>query len=112
MPEPYKYRSLSSELCIRVVALAPAISRGCPIRCELIEIDLNAAVLTRPAYEALSYAWGTPKGDRPILCEGQEILVTKTCEAALRQFRFRFRRRLMWDRCDMLIFPSNRNLRF
>jgi hypothetical protein len=38
-------------------------------------------------YEALSYVWGSPTRQRPMLCEKKVILITENCDAALRHLR-------------------------
>jgi len=69
-----------------------------PIDCRLVETSLPADATTGGTldYEALSYVWGSPTGDRPILCEDGVILVTKNCESALRYLRDRYRSRQLW----------------
>jgi hypothetical protein len=47
-------------------------------------------------YEALSYVWGSPRGNVPIECEGKTLLITPNCEAALRRIRRRTRTRALW----------------
>jgi hypothetical protein len=47
-------------------------------------------------YEALSYTWGSQKGDRQILCNGKEVIVTENCEVALRHLRQTDKPRALW----------------
>jgi hypothetical protein len=96
MLEPYTYRPLSNPKCIRVFGLTPAVRKNTLLRGKLIELDLALDPPNRPIYKTLSYVWGSPKGDRPILCEGREILITKNCEAALRQFRRKTKTLWIW----------------
>lgn len=96
MPETYCYRRLSGSNYIRVLDLKPALRASSALRGKLIEVHLSDEPQNRPKYEALSYVWGSPKGDRPILCESKEIFITENCEAALRQLRHQYRRRLLW----------------
>jgi Heterokaryon incompatibility protein (HET) len=53
------------------------------IRCQLH----RAASANRPAYKALSYAWGSPRATRPVLVNGYQHLVTVNLESALRRLR-------------------------
>ncbi|KAF2103035.1 HET-domain-containing protein [Rhizodiscina lignyota] len=96
MPESYRYRPLSGPNRIRALELESGVRKSSALRGKLIEIDLSVEPQKRPSYEALSYVWGSIKGDRPIVCEGKEILVTQNCEAALRQLRYRHQKRLLW----------------
>ncbi|KAL9095525.1 MAG: hypothetical protein Q9165_002396 [Trypethelium subeluteriae] len=38
-------------------------------------------------YEAISYCWADQLPTEPVHCDGQTVLATRNCEAALRQFR-------------------------
>ncbi|KAF2091412.1 HET-domain-containing protein, partial [Saccharata proteae CBS 121410] len=76
----------SSEIrLIRILRLEAGPSRinGPPIvHCRLEHQFLSQ----NPTYEALSYAWGSPKRPRTIFLNDRPIRVTKGLEAALRQF--------------------------
>lgn len=92
----YKYRQLASARSIRVVELEPGTAYNVPLLCRLVDISLDHKPPYRPDYEALSYVWGTPDGDCPLICEGKTLLVTPNCEAALRRARRRWSRRTLW----------------
>lgn len=49
-------------------------------------------------YEALSYVWGSPAGDRPLeVGENEEtLLITENCELALQHLRLGKQRRALW----------------
>ncbi|KAH9203938.1 heterokaryon incompatibility protein-domain-containing protein, partial [Leptodontidium sp. 2 PMI_412] len=47
-------------------------------------------------YDALSYVWGSLKGDRQILCDDKHIFVTENCEEALRHLRLVDRSQKLW----------------
>jgi len=96
MAEPYIHPPLRSEKSTRVLLLQPAAQHSDPLHCSLNEISLKDGDGMHPAYEALSYVWGSPTGDRVVDCEGKTILVTENCEAALRHFRLKNRIRIMW----------------
>jgi hypothetical protein len=53
--------------------------------------------LTTPVwYTALSYTWGAPSFDGDIECDGHDKAITKSLEAALRNFRKRDQSVVMW----------------
>ena len=47
-------------------------------------------------YEALSYVWGSSVGTVPIVCNKKALLVTPSCESALRHLRLKDRTRVLW----------------
>ncbi|KAI1351033.1 heterokaryon incompatibility protein-domain-containing protein [Xylaria sp. FL0043] len=80
MDQVYQHEPLTSPSSIRVFDLLPSLNREAPISCNIRQVQLGS-VDTR--YEALSYVWGARKGTQPITCNGQELLVTPNCIAAL-----------------------------
>jgi hypothetical protein len=92
MFELYKYQPLSSPRAIRVVELLPALRFSAQLCCSLVETSLDVA----EPFDALSYVWGYPKGDKPLQCQGQTILITENCELALRHIRHRKRKIRLW----------------
>jgi hypothetical protein len=94
---PYGYAPLNYALGqeIRLVIIFP----GQPpddVHLDIVHVNLR----DDPAYEAVSYAWATEKGDaslsRTVYCRGRTIAVTKSCEAALKCFRRQGRNRTLW----------------
>ena len=90
----YRHTPLESKRSIRLVEIPPfkkdrheQLSSLNIIQCSLDD-DVH--------YEALSYAWDSPKPDTAIPCSGKHILVTANCEAALRRLRRKSRVRLVW----------------
>ena len=83
MAVPYVHSPLSETRSIRIIQLLPAKSSTWPIACGLEEASLDA----KPEYTALSYAWDGQQLDCPIVCSGRRLLVTRNCQAALRQLR-------------------------
>ena len=59
------------------------------VRCKVITTTINNA----PAYEALSYTWGSQEGKLPILLNGQRLDVTPNLHFALINLRRTFTRR-------------------
>ena len=96
MAEPYQHPPLRSERSIRVLELVPAKRLDAPIFCKLIETSVDEASPARLAYEALSYVWGSTRGDREISCDGKRLCITANCEAALRMLRHKSESRTLW----------------
>ena len=94
----YQYKPLPDECSIRVLSLAPSSSYDRPIHIKLrIQTISTELPCSSVPYEALSYVWGAPQGDRAINCEQKTILITENCEDALRRLRRRTRSRtLLW----------------
>ena len=98
--KPFQYRPLESKRHIRLLRLHAASVNSEPLRASLEHFDIDNLVppnsesqedtphgKQRVLYYALSYTWGTEKGDRPIICDGQKLNITKNCESALRTLR-------------------------
>jgi Heterokaryon incompatibility protein (HET) len=96
MPNSYEYKPLSGPKCIRILELWPARPKSASLRGRLVDVDIALESQNRPRYDCLSYVWGYDAGDRPINLEGQEVLVTQNCEAALRQLRNKSRSIRIW----------------
>jgi len=102
MSDLYKYKPLAQGANTRLLKLKAA--SGGPLECELIETLVEShpestETLPRRAdlsYEALSYTWDASIGQDYVLCYGRKLLVTKNCEAALRQLRYSQNDRLLW----------------
>ncbi|PMD47167.1 HET-domain-containing protein [Hyaloscypha variabilis F] len=90
--EPYIHRPLSYDNGFRILCLEPAVNFEAPLRCSLTEVCLSDKI----QYEALSYVWGAPTGDRPLTCDGAELLITPNCELALRHLRLVVGSRSLW----------------
>lgn len=75
----FQHKPLSPGRNIRTLMLEPHQDLEAPINIALREICLPDNKKTPCGYEALSYVWGARTGDQPIQCEGQELLVTKSC---------------------------------
>lgn len=88
----YHFEPLVSASGIRLLRLFPG-SRVEDICCEIVHVDLNH----HPAYDATSYTWGDPFLCKRVFCCTSEVLVvTKNCEAALRDLRLLRQERLLW----------------
>src|ERR1700712_3032416 len=92
----YKHTPLPPTRTIRILILHPSFTSHSPIQCSLQLLDLTASSSARHQYEALSYVWGSPIGDQPIICDGETLLVTPNCLSALRHMRRRWRTRRLW----------------
>jgi len=84
---------------IRVIKLRPALAFHATLHCEIVVEEL---LVNPSAYEAISYAWEgeAQSQDHFIVChdkgEGKKLLVTRTCEAALRHVRLANDVRVIW----------------
>ncbi|KAJ2896615.1 hypothetical protein MKZ38_005405 [Zalerion maritima] len=81
--DTYSHIPLQGPRHIRTIALAPAQDVQDPIRCLLVQANLD----DDPPYQALSYTWGVEPRSRPVDCDGKILLVTPNCEAAMRDLR-------------------------
>jgi hypothetical protein len=90
----YSYRPLLHPRDIRVAVLEPANQFNDPIRLSLKRVSLTG--LKRTRYEALSYVWGSIKGNCRVYCDGKLLYVTSNCESALRYLRLKRRSRILW----------------
>jgi hypothetical protein len=89
----YDHRPISNKDGIRVLTLLPALDFDSLLRGSLIEVSLSDP---NAEYEALSYTWGSATSDRPLMCEGKELLITRNCELALRHLRQQRTTRTLW----------------
>jgi hypothetical protein len=90
--ERYTYSSLSQPRSIRAIELSPSSKVTNPISIHLREISLDSS----SKFDALSYSWENQTFTQKISCEGKELLITPTCEAALRRLRLAKRTRILW----------------
>jgi hypothetical protein len=94
--EKYVYKPLSYPQAIRVLIVEPAETMDAPLRCCLKELPVDWRESEMGVYNALSYVWGAAAGDRPLLCDGQTLLVTPNCESALRHLREKQEQLVIW----------------
>ncbi|KAI4191071.1 MAG: hypothetical protein L6R41_000386 [Letrouitia leprolyta] len=80
----------------RVLILDPAVDRRAPINCHLKCVPFNGNATGQLSYEALSYTWGDPTGQRVIYVNGSPCLITKNLDIALRYLRKRYGYRVLW----------------
>ncbi|OBS20375.1 hypothetical protein FPOA_06748 [Fusarium poae] len=86
----FEYQPLS-EGFIRVLELQRG-KRGDVVSFSLIHVELSKP----PSFEALSYEWKGKTGTVPTYCDGERILVTPNCCAALEILRCETETRLLW----------------
>lgn len=68
------------------------------IQCRLFQVQLGELSTTgRPKFAALSYAWGSTKKPRQILCNNTQVQVTENLYHALKWIRLPTRPRLVWN---------------
>lgn len=70
---------------IRCMTLQPGSTTADPLVCTLHAVALDD--LHVPEFEAISYVWGNPSRECPILCNGKRMLVTANLRDALCQVR-------------------------
>jgi hypothetical protein len=87
----FSYQNLADTSHTRILVLEPG-EIGDVLRCSLQDIDDWAC----PGYSAISYVWGPPRSEVPIICNGQECLVTESLAQALRRFRRPSERTHLW----------------
>jgi hypothetical protein len=94
MPGKYNYLPLRDLQEVRLLHIQPG-EWDSPISCHITKVTLEAPNLE---YEALSYTWGHPRKESPIICndEGDTLLVTRNCELALRRLRDSIHERTIW----------------
>jgi len=88
---PYQYSPLPQSSSFRVLELLPG-QPDAELACHLHLEDWTK----KPAYEALSYAWGDPTIKFPINCDGQCLEVTGNLHASLVQLRQPDSSRFLW----------------
>jgi len=94
--DQHHHHRLTSPRSIRVLTLNPSPLFTAPLEASLTEISLDNISRPTPRYEALSYVWGSPTGDRPLRCDGKLLLVTRNCESALLHLRGTKKARILW----------------
>ncbi|XEV04947.1 hypothetical protein FSHL1_010234 [Fusarium sambucinum] len=86
----FEYRPIL-EGFIRVLVLEPG-QKGNIICFSLVHVKLSRS----PSFEALSYEWQGKEGTVPTRCDGERILITPNCYAALEALRSETRTRTLW----------------
>ena len=92
----YRHGRLTTPRSIRVLTLNPSPVFTAPLEASLAEISLDSISSITLPYEALSYVWGSPTGDRPLRCNDKLLFVTCNCESALRHLRGAEKARTLW----------------
>ncbi|KAF2493026.1 HET-domain-containing protein, partial [Lophium mytilinum] len=87
----YMYTKRLNGYEVRLLVILPG-KVDAQIECKLVVHETD----NLPAYEALSYVWGTSTKLKPILCDGYRIDVTPNLLFALKQLRYEDERRLLW----------------
>ncbi|KAF2120521.1 heterokaryon incompatibility protein-domain-containing protein [Lophiotrema nucula] len=91
-PSTAMYKSLPTTTSCRLLRILPGKAKD-PLRCSLKIIDLRDP---HPAYEAVSYVWGSQKKPNNIECDGVQLAVTQSLDDGLRRIRYRDRVRVVW----------------
>jgi hypothetical protein len=92
-PPGYPYRRILSPKGIRLLVIHPDLDPESIIRCAL----MDRTDYDKRAYAALSYVWGDLAAPRvDIMVNGIRFPVTSNLRTALKHFRHRTRRRVLW----------------
>lgn len=98
MAPSYKHDPLPEGRFTRLLQLYPARNSKKQLCCNIFNVSLGERGSRLIKYEALSYVWGSPMGDRP-LAVGKDkkiLLITRNCETALRSLRLSSKKRTLW----------------
>lgn len=88
--EKYKYDQLRDGGYIRLLELEPSQDVWSNIVCNIREVCVtNDEVPEDEAFDALSYTWISQERTRPITCDGKRLMITRSCEQAMRRLRRR-----------------------
>ena len=87
----YTYQSLSNGNEIRLLAILPG-RFGDPIKCTLSTVCLD----DEPAFEALSYTWGSMSRASSLICDSKSLHVTSNLYEGLQRLRRRKSVRVIW----------------
>lgn len=87
----YNYQPLSDGNEIRLLAILPG-RFGDPIKCTLSTVCLD----DEPAFEALSYTWGSMSKDSSLICDSKSLKVTSNLYEGLQRLRRRKSIRVIW----------------
>lgn len=98
------YSPLSGTSQIRVLTILPSFGRE-SARLEAMLEPTDLHIKPRPQYRALSYVWGDPKDVSTILCNGEEISITRSLSLALHQLRRDRQHYVIW--IDQLCINQN-----
>lgn len=88
----YKYTSLPSRDCIRLIHLHPAKDQDAELQCSITSYPRDSA----PDYEALSYVWGEQVFNETIKTADGVLKITTSLAQALRHFRLDSQDRCLW----------------
>ncbi|KAK6433400.1 hypothetical protein LTR95_010426 [Oleoguttula sp. CCFEE 5521] len=89
-PLPFYLYNCLGPRQIRLVELSSSRFFAAPLKCRLVNIDID---VEGRSYEAVSYTWGSSDKPTILICEGKAIPITQSLDAALRFFRFKYRSR-------------------
>ncbi|KAF2663438.1 HET-domain-containing protein [Microthyrium microscopicum] len=90
-PERFKHSPLPDGKFMRLLRLLPGDFDD-PVKCEIITTEFDVA----PAYEPISYCWGTAKWKEEITVDGKPFPITISLYDALRHFRRQMVPRILW----------------
>ena len=77
-------------------SIATALEHSRPSLSQAIHRQLENTASDDLVYNALSYVWGPPELDAPLICDGQHCRITINLHQALRRFRKPNKRLYIW----------------
>ncbi len=77
-------------------SIATALKHSRPSLPQAIHRQPEISASDDLVYDALSYVWGPPDLDAPLICDGQHCRITKNLHQALRRFRKPSKRLYIW----------------
>ncbi|KAK3343592.1 heterokaryon incompatibility protein-domain-containing protein [Lasiosphaeria hispida] len=90
---PYQYSPLKGRNVVRVLKIEPSPDKDAQLRASFHPVSLAES----PEFEALSYVWGDANFNGSIKLDGDDLAIpSANLDAALRQFRYADRPRLIW----------------
>ena len=92
----FSYSTTMPNGCIRLLRILPCPHPEAPVRCQLFEYSLIYSQQQGDIYEALSYAWGSPKSTDHIRVNDKEFPVAASLYSALIHLRDSQLARVLW----------------
>jgi len=83
---PYQYQPMNASYEIRVLHVEPGAFAE-PLRGSLVVQKIRDAKATSPAYDCVSYCWGTQENFVSFNCDGKALRITATVDEMLRHLR-------------------------
>ena len=100
LEESYKYHPIISEDEIRVLRLEPGAFAE-PLIGSLLVRKIGNDKENPPAYDCVSYAWGSQQNFTSFVCDGKHLRITAVVTEMLRHLRKPVTARILWIDASM-----------